>query len=214
MDVNELQRLYLSMHKLQNIDDVYTFYYDETNNIRTLKVTENGLNIQNQQICFTLGGILYKEKRNHDVEFNKLRSILQLQKSTQEIKLCHLVKGDFLKILESKKIKTFLGWLLKEKLLIHYSVVDVLYYSTVDIVDTIISESFQGKLCHYHRQFKNDLYKILRENLEQTLNIFRFYQYPSIRKGSFSHFVSEVKDLLEYSSDLLEHFNFNEVAIL
>ncbi len=37
IDVNKLRE--------QNIDDVYTFYYDETNNMRALKVTENGLNI-------------------------------------------------------------------------------------------------------------------------------------------------------------------------
>ena len=35
-------------------------------------------------------------------------SILQLQKSTKEIKLCYLTKGDFLQILESKKIEIFL----------------------------------------------------------------------------------------------------------
>ena len=42
-------------------------------------------------------------------------SILQLQKSTKEIKLCYLTKGDFLQILESKKIEIFLEWLLKKQ---------------------------------------------------------------------------------------------------
>ena len=64
IDVNELRE--------QNIDDVYTFYYDETNNMRALKVTENVLNIRAQPICFTLGGVLHKRRIDHDIEFNKL----------------------------------------------------------------------------------------------------------------------------------------------
>lgn len=60
-------------------------------------------------------------------------SILQLQKSTKEIKLCYLTKGDFLQILESKKIEIFLEWLLKNNLLIHFYVMDVIYWSVVDI---------------------------------------------------------------------------------
>jgi hypothetical protein len=45
IDVNEFRELDVLMHGHQNIDDIYTFYYDETNNMRALKVTENGLNI-------------------------------------------------------------------------------------------------------------------------------------------------------------------------
>jgi hypothetical protein len=72
IDVNELREQSILMHRLQNIDDVYTFYYDETNNMRALKVTENGLNIGEQPICFTLGGVLHKRRIDHDIEFNKL----------------------------------------------------------------------------------------------------------------------------------------------
>lgn len=56
IDVNELREPIILKYGLQNIDNIYTFYYDETNNMRALKVTENGLNIGEQPICFALGG--------------------------------------------------------------------------------------------------------------------------------------------------------------
>lgn len=44
MDVNESRYILIQNHGLQNTDDVYTFYYDETNNIRKLYLKDSGLN--------------------------------------------------------------------------------------------------------------------------------------------------------------------------
>lgn len=208
IDVNELREPIILKYGLQNIDNIYTFYYDETNNMRALKVTENGLNIGEQPICFALGGVVHKGGTDYDIEFNKLHSVLQLQKSTKEIKLSHLAKGDFFQILESKKIEIFFEWLLENNLMIHFYVMDVIYWSVVDIVDTIIYQSFQEKLAGYHVLLKNDLYKILRKNLTQTLIIFKRYSYPKLCKEDFFNFASELKVLLEYNRNLLEDFSF------
>lgn len=92
--------------------------------------------------------------------------------------------------------------------MIHFYVMDVIYWSVVDIVDTIIYQSFQEKLAGYHVLLKNDLYKILRKNLTQTLIIFKRYSYPKLCKEDFFNFASELKVLLEYNRNLLEDFSF------
>jgi hypothetical protein len=206
MKQDELRNLAASMHGLENLDDVYTFYYDETNNIRALKVTENGLNT-NQLKCFVLGGILRKTGMDNDIEFNKLHTMLRLQKSTKEIKFCHLAKGNFLEILKSEKIGIFLEWLATNNLLIHYFAVDLLYYSVVDIIDTIIEAAFP-ELFVYHHEYKADLYKILRKDLKMTLIIFKRYSYPRLSREDFINFATELQDLLEYHRSSIEHFNF------
>lgn len=67
IDVNELREPIILKYGLQNIDNIYTFYYDETNNMRALKVTENGLNIGEQPICFALGGVVHKGGTDYDM---------------------------------------------------------------------------------------------------------------------------------------------------
>lgn len=42
----------------------------------------------------------------------------------------------------------------KNNLLIHFYVMDVIYWSVVDIVDTIIMEAFQAKLVPYYETLK------------------------------------------------------------
>ena len=44
VDVNKLRESTTIMGELRNVDDGYTFYYDETNNMRALKIIKNGLN--------------------------------------------------------------------------------------------------------------------------------------------------------------------------
>lgn len=64
VDVNKLRESTTIMGELRNVDHGYTFYYDETNNMRALKITKNGLNIGEQPICFALGGIVLHAKKN------------------------------------------------------------------------------------------------------------------------------------------------------
>lgn len=91
IDVNEIRDPAILMHGLANADEVYTIYYDETNNIRRLLVTPNGLNVPEPK-CFVLGRIAHKGL-TRDLNYKALRSALKLQKSTNDLKLTHLGKG-------------------------------------------------------------------------------------------------------------------------
>jgi len=120
IDVNPLRDAILAVFPMPRVDGVYSFYYDETNNVRKLHLTPNGMNIRRPD-CFVLGGIVHGGPPR-SIELSDLRTLLRLQPSVKEIKLKHLGSGDFLDLLGSEKIALFLEWLTTQGLLIHYQV--------------------------------------------------------------------------------------------
>ena len=45
-DVNEMRKPFIEYEKLECVDDEFTFFYDESNNIRKLYLTSKGLNVE------------------------------------------------------------------------------------------------------------------------------------------------------------------------
>lgn len=120
IEVNDMRDLAIQLHGLTKADEPYTMYYDETNNIRRLLITPDGLNVRNPQ-CFVLGGVAHT-RAARDLSVETLRTALRPQKSAKEIILKHLGKGGFLDLLGSKKVSAFLDWMIAERLFIRYQV--------------------------------------------------------------------------------------------
>lgn len=206
IDVNQMRDLAIQLHGLTKVNEPYTFYYDETNNIRRLLITPDGLNVRNPQ-CFVLGGVAHAGAVRN-LNFETLRKALKIQKSAKEIKLKHLGKGDFLDLLGSQKITTFLNWLLTERLFVHYQVLDVMYWSIVDIVDSITTEVGQAELMAIAPALKNDLYAVLRDDLDGTVKLLNRYTYPDVGRQRRTAFLGELTKLLLARRVLLSDFNF------
>lgn len=206
IDVNRLRDPVIQMNGLFNADAVYTIYYDETNNIRRLHVRPDGLNVGHPE-CFVVGGIAYRGQ-NRVIDLVGLRSILNLQKTANEIKLKHVAKGDFPSLLNAKKLEGFFQWLLDEGLFVHFSVLDPLYWSIVDVIDSILSEHGERQLFSIHLELKNDLYTLLRHDLSVTVDLFQRYSYPDVGRELRQAFIAELRTLLERRTDMLPHFNF------
>jgi len=65
-NITENRDLEIRAFDLKNMDKEYTFFYDETNNIRKFRFKEEGgLNIPIEQITknFILGGVVHKKNR-------------------------------------------------------------------------------------------------------------------------------------------------------
>ena len=206
MDVNEVREAAKVLHGFDKIDRVYTFYYDETNNIRRLRVTPTGLNVHNPQ-CYVLGGVAH-EGPVRDLHIDALRSALKIQESAPEIKFKHLGKGEFIALLKSPKIAIFLDWMDSEKLFIHHQVLDVIYWSIVDIVDSIIAAIGSAQLMQYALPLKNDLYTILRHDLDHTVRLFEKYTYPDVGRVLRAAFINDLRSTLEKRRCLLPDFNY------
>ncbi|MBL3608235.1 DUF3800 domain-containing protein [Rhodovulum sulfidophilum] len=205
-DIQTLRGPFLALHHLPGVDAFFTFYYDETNNIRRLLLTPDGMNIRRPN-SFVLGGILHYGAPR-PIDLKPLRDALQLQPTVTELKLKHIGKGGFLDLLSSPRLKTFLRWTSDEDFLIHYQVTDLLYWSIVDIIDSILAEADAPHLLMAHMMLKDSLYALLRNGVDATAELFGRYSYPHVGRARRVAFIAELLNLLEAREDELPHFEF------
>lgn len=206
LDVNDIRGPAIALSALEGVDRTFTFHYDETNNIRRLLLTPDGLNVRTPR-CFVLGGVVHTGPVPH-LDFEDIREAFGLQKSTLELKLEHLGKGDFLSLLNAPRIGQFVDWLSASDAYAHYQVLDPLYWSLVDVVDSIITEDGNVQLMMTAPLLKNDLYILLRDDVAGTAEMLGRYSYPDVGRTQRPAFVAKLRSLLEVRSDLLPNFNY------
>ncbi len=205
LDIGDIRKYTKLMAPLANFDGKYTFYYDETNNIRKFYVREDGFNTEFTD-NFVLGGLVH-EGEAPDVQ--PLIDHLKLQSSVKEIKFKHIAKGEFLDCLKSQKLYVLLKFILCSDLYIHYSSLNILYWSIVDIVDSAIahSEASQQLGLEFANTMKNDLYKLARIEIGKITSLFYKYKYPNINSNEVLSFIEEMSDLfVDYLDDMEFHF--------
>jgi Protein of unknown function (DUF3800) len=206
IDVNEMREAIIALHGLTGCDLPYLFNYDETNNVRRLIVTPSGLNVGEPE-PFVLGGIA-RRLPCEQLDYPGLRSLLRIQETTKDVKLMHLGKGEFLQILGSKKVGLFLSWLLDQGAFVHYSVLDPLYWSIVDIIDSIVAAQRDSGLMMIAVQLKNDLYRVLRRDIPGTVDLFRRYSYPNVGRQQSIAFADQLLQILDDHGGFLAASNF------
>ncbi len=207
MDVNEQRAIHIALNNLQNTDDVYTFYYDETNNHRKLHLTGTGLNVE-QDDNFVLAGILHKGLQ-HNVEYSALYDELNLQKTIKEMKLKHIAKGSFLDMLKSKKLCAILVWLNENNFYIHYFNLNLVYWSILDIVDSIMSEADNPFYLMYHMQIKSDFYELANSSRGVFLKNLQDFNYPDVQKEKCNEFYCWLVAFVKNNSAVIPDFNAN-----
>lgn len=200
-DVNELRDPMIALHGLEKADEAYTIYYDETNNIRRLHVRADGLN-EREPKCFVIAGVAHKGQ-TRPISIESLRTALKIQPGAREIKLKHIATGGFLDILAAPKLTVLLDWLSAEGLYVHFSVLDPLFWSIVDIMDSIVAASREIALYPLNRTLKSDLYTILRHDYEHTVDLFRRYTYPDVGPARGREFIAELQELAAQGRNLL-----------
>ncbi|KCZ93822.1 hypothetical protein HJO_00560 [Hyphomonas johnsonii MHS-2] len=193
------------MHGLTKADAAYTFYHDETNNIKKLRLGLQGLNVAELAV-FVLGGVVH-DSGPRPLDIQPLRDAMRIQKSADEIKLKHVAKGEFLDLLKSDKLTMFLQWVTDNGLMVHYHALDPLYWSLVDIIDSILYRLGQPRLTELHIVLKADLTTLLRANLPATINILYKYHYPDVAPENRKQFLEELLALLGRSEEVLPEFN-------
>lgn len=191
LNVNLIRQLIIETNQLRRIDDKFTFYYDETNNIRKFYLTDTGTNVPEHN-NFVLGGIVLAEGNNLP-DITHLRTKLQMQSNAPEIKFIHVAKGDFEQVLASKNLRIILSWIIENGISIHYSSVNIIYWTIVDIIDSILTEDQFKQYQQYHQHLKNELYRIANLNKSAFLALLKRHRYPNIKRVSTSEFIADVQ---------------------
>lgn len=206
IDVNEMRGPAIAMNGLTRVDGEYTFYYDETNNPRVLRVTPNGFNVE-LPLCFVLGGVAHRGAQTLR-DISRLRQIIKLQSTAKELKRENLGKGDILQLLGMWKVEAFLDWVAAEGLFVHYIALDPLYWALVDIIDSVITHDHLAHMQVYHWVLKNDLFTVLSADWDDMAALMYRYGYPDVGRADRTGFMGEVRDRLKDRQGLLEDFNY------
>jgi hypothetical protein len=183
---------------LYGLDEEYAFFYDETNNIRKFWIRDDGFNEQPKN--FVLGGIVHKKSKPL-TGLDELVKSLHIQKSAKEIKFNQLATGSYLGVLNSKKIRSLLEWLIANGVFIHYSNFNILYWSLVDIVDSLWDEPELRQYMPYVMHIKSELFNLANADLDRLVLILKKYRFPNVQRNASSAFITEFSDLLESGSE-------------
>jgi len=197
-DTTPARKAELQFNKIPNADAVYSFFYDETNNIKKFRVKEKGFNVSFDS-NFVVGGVAYDGQRP---DLSHVLKNLGLQKTVSEVKLKHLAEGCFEECLTSGKLNMFLRRIEDAPVYLHFSSMNILYWSIVDIVDSVIDIRSLQHGPAFLNQLKSDLYNVCRLEITAIQDIFYRYKYPNIKKEEVESFIDEFLPLLhKYTSD-------------
>jgi len=209
-DVTQMRQWNKIMAPTADFEAAYIFFYDETNNIRKFYVREEGFNYDFEG-NFVLGGIVTEDGCP---DLGELFNNLNLQNSINEVKLKHIAKGDFLQCVTSKKLNTFLKHLWDNGINVHYSTVNLLFWSIADIVDSAIINSEVSKNLppQFAMKLKNDLYSLAKLEIEAVIELFHKYKYPNISETDVLPFIEELTSLFHGYIDQPEfHFGLESL---
>ncbi len=190
MDYTEISNSIRMMMKAQGVDEEYidkeeTLYYDESGNVKHLIVKERKLNADSDTV-FVLGGV----QADDTISLEELKTALG-KSLKKELKSTKDLKGSFTEILRKDNFRKILQLIQNQGWHIHFSIVQILYYGFVDIVDSI------DGLRTNPFAFKAELYKVLKKDPNTTISIFKKYKYPNISTKDINGFLSELITLID-----------------
>lgn len=182
IDVNEIKREIYGLNGVHLFNDIMTFFYDESGNCRKFLLTEKGVNCKDALVGdFVLAGVAF-DGTESQTDFSGLYKALDYKEGQKELKFRHLYNKskNFESFIQSKRATEFLQWIDKSNLYIHYFALNNLYYSLVDIVDSLWSEFPQ--YCMLFGEIKSVLYDFALDYRDEILNMLFRYNYPNITK--------------------------------
>ena len=169
-------------------------YYDETNNVRRLTLSEVGLNNDPDRM-FALAGIALKPGKEI-VGWYALRKEMGIQVSATEIKYKHVAPPEYEGALASERLTTFLEWLTESETLIHYSVLDVLFWSVLDIIESLMADE-RVNIYEVHMELKNELAFAVKVDPKAFMTLVHGFGYPNLNRADVPAFLKCVLAFVE-----------------
>ncbi len=181
MDYSEIVKAISELHGVPNMDKEYELFYDETNNSRIFKLTEDGFNYD-EKAYFILGGIVFNKSSEPNKEsIDNMLERLQVPQNSSEVKFKHIKQkaNGFIDLISKSRVKELIAWLYENNLWIHYSYRDNFYYSIVDIIDSLPESTFGGM--EFNRDLKNSLFNYIEGDKEWFLQYLKYFDYPNVK---------------------------------
>ena len=193
----------------------WLFYYDETNNFRKFRFDPekpSGYNVERALTYdFILGGIAFDPGKKPDTE--ELMDRLGIQKEN-ELKAGSILKNrDFMKDIGLKRVHTFLEWMLDSGVIVHFSALNNLYWSIIDLVDEALITEAGRVMMPFHKIMKDQLFYFIMGHLDEMTYILQGYGFPNLDSEDIDPFARAVSDfILENSHDDTPELFYLEVS--
>lgn len=176
----------------------YIFYYDESNNCRKFWVDDVKMQFNTDYTAdFVLAGVVKKEDENIIASLEMFRQPLKLQPNVNEIKFNkHFSKGEFLECVKVKRLFEILSWVNASPLYIHYLHVNNLYYTLVEIFDSVVKLDEIEEFGYDYFGLKSIFYYMFKGKEERLQSLMVRYKYPNIKREDVEKFCKELMFLL------------------
>ncbi|QWC23635.1 DUF3800 domain-containing protein [Bacillus haikouensis] len=210
MEVNQYRNNWSDLSGIPLLNEKYNFYYDETGNVRKFRLTNSGVNAK-EGIAndFILGGVLFKGNYPPD-NLDSLYDELKIKASEIKFRTLAGRGADFWTAIGKKPIQQFLTWLESSGLYVHYATLNNMYYSIVDMVDSLFVGQPQLYFgLEWSQALKASWHRFVVAHLDEILPILYRYDYPSLMKAEIKDFCYELSDLIQSYDDYdfyLENF--------
>ncbi len=188
IDANEFRKGVREV--IKDRDEAFSFFYDETNNIRRLFLTELGTNAPELR-NFVLAGIVLKPDQQFP-DISELNRELRLDVSATELKFKHVGRGSYEDILGSWRIEAVLKWLQAHEILAHYSNLNVLFWTLIDIVESLWEDPRFKQYSPYDAELKGELYFVVQKNVDAFLKLLHRHSYPNLTRSGIRAFYQDV----------------------
>ena len=140
----------------------------------------------------------------------RLKKLLKIQPNVKELKSKYIDSSkDIKEFLNNNKVMLFLNYLKENNIFIHYFNVNNLYFSIVDIVDSLdYVENFD-----IANTAKNTLYRLFIHYPEEFFKILKSHNYPNVENTK--EFLMNLLELLEIYNDeyLKKYMTINNIII-
>lgn len=193
-----------------NSQTKYVFYYDESNNCRKFWVDDSKQQFNTDYTAdFVLAGLVKKEEDIVDVSLETFRKPLKLQGNVEEIKFKKLyAKGDFLQCVKEKRLFETLSWIDKSPFYIHYTNVNNLFYTLVEIFDSIVKSDEISEFGYDYFKMKSVFYHMFKGKADELQILMFKYKYPNIQREDVEAFCNELLFLLGSRREMKEEEKF------
>lgn len=188
----------------------YVFYYDESNNCRKFWVDDSKQQFNTDYTAdFVLAGLVKKGEDIVDVSLETFRKPLKLQGNVEEIKFKKLyAKGDFLQCVKEKRLFETLSWIDKSPFYIHYTNVNNLFYTLVEIFDSIVKPDEISEFGYDYFKMKSVFYHMFKGKADELQILMFKYKYPNIQREDVEAFCNELLFLLGSRREMKEEEKF------
>ena len=188
----------------------YVFYYDESNNCRKFWVDDSKQQFNTDYTAdFVLAGLVKKEEDTVDVSLETFRKPLKLQGNVEEIKFSKLyAKGDFLQCVKEKRLFETLSWIDKSPFYIHYTNVNNLFYTLVEIFDSIVILDEISEFGYDYFKMKSVFYYMFKGKADELQKLMFKYKYPNIQYEDVEVFCNDLLFLLGSRREMKEEEKF------